>query len=265
MNNFTPLIKNISEKLDIPQPAKSRILLEIQADIEDSYDWFISRGKTEAQATEAVQEKFAPSADSINELTKIHQSNMKGWLDQMPNHMQNVWERVLFVIIMMVTVGIGIRLLITTSLTTNASIFIWPVLLTGFAIIIIGLVKVYYLYIKKDHNIRTLRNGLDWLLFLGGGSLSFAALGYYWELYRIGSLNLLLDTKLLYLINLQDEQFAGSIEIITQWLIKCSSMILGSLFVALLAALIWFVLLNKVIKIEISEAEVLIHVPSGEK
>jgi CubicO group peptidase (beta-lactamase class C family) len=40
VNRFVAVLKNLDELLDIPQPSRSRIILEISADMEDMYDHY---------------------------------------------------------------------------------------------------------------------------------------------------------------------------------------------------------------------------------
>lgn len=46
---------------------------------------------------------------------------------------------------------------------------------------------------------------------------------------------------------------------LTNWFIKSSSLVMVSMIVTIIAALIWFVLMNKVIKIEQAEAAFLLE------
>ncbi len=47
MNRFAPLLKSINARLDLPQPTKSRIILEIASDLEDMYQFYQSQGPDE--------------------------------------------------------------------------------------------------------------------------------------------------------------------------------------------------------------------------
>ncbi|MFH1754248.1 MAG: hypothetical protein ABIA59_00965 [Candidatus Latescibacterota bacterium] len=52
MSRFEGLLKQINGKLDLPQPTKSRILLEIASDLDDMYRVFIQQGMSEQDAAE---------------------------------------------------------------------------------------------------------------------------------------------------------------------------------------------------------------------
>ena len=50
MKQFTSLLKNLNSKIDLPQPKKSRMLLEIAADLNDMYNYYLAKGLTETEA-----------------------------------------------------------------------------------------------------------------------------------------------------------------------------------------------------------------------
>ena len=58
MNQFTPLLKQLNSRLDLPQPQKSRILLEISADLNDLYDLYVSQGHSREEAKQRAEIKF---------------------------------------------------------------------------------------------------------------------------------------------------------------------------------------------------------------
>ena len=50
MTRFRDILLRTSDRLELPQPVKSRILLEISADLEDIYDECVSRGMSGEEA-----------------------------------------------------------------------------------------------------------------------------------------------------------------------------------------------------------------------
>ena len=58
MTRFAPLLKSINDRLDLPQPTKSRIILEIAADLEDLYQFYQNQGMNESEAAQKAEEKF---------------------------------------------------------------------------------------------------------------------------------------------------------------------------------------------------------------
>jgi len=58
MTQFTPILKRINERLDLPQPTKSRIILEIASDLEDTFRFYLQKGLDEQESFQKAEEKF---------------------------------------------------------------------------------------------------------------------------------------------------------------------------------------------------------------
>ena len=95
MKKFAPLLQSINKNLDLPQPEKSRILLEIGGDMNDMYDLLISQGSNEEQAEQKVKEKFEMTKKSLSELVDVHQTGFRRWMDKLSAQAQSRWERVI--------------------------------------------------------------------------------------------------------------------------------------------------------------------------
>ena len=67
MSRFTGLLKRTAARLDLPQPTKSHVLLEMAADLEDLFAAYRERGFGEEEAARRVEEKFDASDDALNE------------------------------------------------------------------------------------------------------------------------------------------------------------------------------------------------------
>lgn len=258
MNKFTLFLKRINERLSLPQPLKSQILLEVAGDLEDIYEFYKNKGLNEQEAMQKAEEKLDLTDETLSELIRVHQSFYGKLMNRISEQAQTRWERI-FLILTILFVGVlSGRQFLSTHFFLQSSSFIWPILGIGCIIIVLAIVKFYDLYIKKDHNFKNLRTGLDSILFFGGASLLTGTIGYYIELYSAGGFGVLLESKLVFLVvttNGLDE----TARYIADWMIESSSMVMTSMFVAIFAALVWFILVNKVIKIEQLEAEVLLE------
>jgi hypothetical protein len=240
MSRFTELLKRTNERLELPQPAKSRILLEIASDMDDMYHFFIDQGLSERDAAVRVNEKFEVSDDALQELIQVHESPIRKFLSRFSDQAQTRWERVILVILVLFVAGFSGPQILSGEFFDQVSGFVWPAVGISFVILIITIQSIYRLYIKKDHNIKTLRSGLPWLLALSCASLLNGFAGYTWEMYRASM------------------AFAGSADInlvpIVQWGINSSAMVVASLWATIVAVLSWFVLMGKAKSIEIAEA-----------
>ncbi len=57
MKQFESQLKKINNKLDLPQPVKSRIVLEIAADMEDTFNFYFDKGMNEKDALQKTSIK----------------------------------------------------------------------------------------------------------------------------------------------------------------------------------------------------------------
>ena len=159
MNRFAPLLKSINARLDLPQPTKSRIILEIAADLEDLYQFYQSKGLPEKEATQKAKEKFDVTDEALMDLIQIHESILRRWMDRISEQAQNRWEHMVMILILIFIALLSSRAILSTRFFMNTSLFVLPIVGIAFFIIAKALEKGYYLYIKKDHNIRSLREG----------------------------------------------------------------------------------------------------------
>jgi len=258
MKQFTPLLKRINERLDLPQPTKSRIILEIAADLDDLYQLYLSRGLEEKEATKKAEEKINLTDEALNELVQIHQSLFRKLLDKITAQAQTRWERIAFVLMLLFLAAISVQAIFSTQFLSQASKWIYPVIGISLTAILISIPKFYKLYIKKDHQIKKLRTDLSLIFGTGVLNLVIGVMGYVMELYLAGSNALLFANHLAYIITTQEVGSAQTLGDIMTWMIKSSSLIMFTLISTIFIAFIWYILMNKVSKIERAEAAVLL-------
>ncbi len=241
MSQFAPLIREYGEQLCVPQPARSRILLEISADLEDLYAHYQGQGLSPEAAATRTRETLALSGEAIERLVRIHEPPFRRLLDLLSVQAQTAWERITLLVVALCVVVLTVREVLTTRSLVSTSHFVWPLAAIAVLAMLIALVKIYSLYLKQDHDLRRLRRGLDALLFLAITSLGLGLLGLLVELYltaiRVGS--------------------AGAQPYLPELLIRSSTLMIASMLVAVAVAVVWFVLLSTVHRIERAEAEVL--------
>ncbi len=239
MKRFSELLKQMNERLDLPQPTKSRILLEIASDLEDLYQLFLKQGLSRQDALKKAEEKFDVSDEALQELVEIHESTFRKLLGRISEQAQTRWERIILIALMLFVAGFSRMEIFSGNFFRQASGFVWPIVGLSFGTLVLAMQQIYKLYIKKDHDVKKLHDGLPWLLALGGASVLVGIYGWVLELYR-SVLLIMGDVQMMLLY-------------ITRWAISCSAMMIVSLFAAIMAGLAWFILTNKVKKIEIAE------------
>jgi uncharacterized membrane protein len=245
MKRFTEILRSAADRLDLPQPSKSNVLLEIAADLEDLFQHYREQGHDEEDSARLVEEKFSVSDDVLLQLSRVHRSAVQRWLERLSDRARSLGERILlFVIVLLTVTAVGMQLAGTT-LFRDTSDFIWPLAVIAAAALALSLAKIYQLYVRKDHHVRTLRDGLPTLMFLALAALFVGCFGLVWELFASMSAAAAGDTHPAIPFN--------------RWMFESTATLIASLLVAIVTALAWFLILNKVLRVERAGASLLLE------
>ncbi len=255
MKQFVPLLKKINEKLDLPQPIKSKIILEMAADLSDLYETYCAKGLVAEEAKVKAEEMLDASEETLAELAKVHTTGFRKFLDRISMRTQVTWEKIMLVLIIIVIAVSSGKAILMNSFFHNGSNFIWPILFSLFGIIVLTITKYYQLYIKKDHRPKKLQSGMNLILYIGILNIIIGALGYTFEMLVSGGKGSMFIAYFLIIIDTRSpEAFQLLIEI-TNALVKSSSIMMICILATITTALLWFGLMSKILKIEQAEAE----------
>jgi hypothetical protein len=249
MNRFAPLIRSTNDRLNLPQPIKSRVLLELAADMEDLYRHYREQGRPPPLAEEKVVEQFSFSDEALVRLTRVHASPFRRLMDGLSERTLALWERAIFLILTAFVAVLTLEVTMTTQPFSDASPLIWLVVALGAAGLIIAVLRVYALYIKEDHDVRRLRRGLDTLIGIGVFSLVIGHLTLLIELFRIARA----------VVDDVDRAFMGAVICV----LRTAPVMNLALLVAIGAGILWFFLSRTVARIEEAEASVLLAEGGG--
>lgn len=239
MSSFRDILRELNVRLDLPQPAKSRILLEIAADLQDLAQYYREQGMDEGSAHARAIEMCDLSDDAVAELVSVHRPALKRFMDGLSMRAQQRWERTALLLTLLCVVLIAGRQVALTDLTALASGFKWPVLGSTALIAFLGLHKAFELYVKRRHDPRLVRRRLDLILILTGVTLLFGIGGGAFELYQMCA------------AASADMDHAGYHVMLG--LLESASLMVICLSSAMLSALMWFALASKVAAIERAE------------
>jgi len=258
MDPFKTLLKKINDNLELPQPTKSRIILEIAGDLTDAYQTFQDQGMSEEKALEAAKQKFDLDSNSLNELVHLHQTSFKRWFDHLSTTAQTWWERLILSCLLIVVLVSGGITIMNIPLVEQASPFVWIIFILVIFACAVFLLKVYQIYIKRDHHLSRVKKGLPFLLFISGITLGFCVWGYYWQLYTFKEYGHILETKLIYLLHTTDSSFPVVFRLLIDWMIESSAFVMIGMMSTILVGLMRYFLMMKVSKIEQAEAAILL-------
>jgi hypothetical protein len=246
MNRFAPVLQKARDQLRVPEPTRTRILLEMAADLEDSYQFYLSRGHDEAEASRRAEEAFGSSDEALKHLARIHESGVGGIGDRISGQVGRIWEKVLLLVVLIFEAWFAINVLTQKGFFLFLSPFVWPIAGLALAALSVTIWKLYQVFSGSGSDVRQLRTGLGVLLFCAGASLAVAGCGFLFHMQRFFRVNWRQAPEALYM------NFAG-------WMMEISSMMTVGLLTAIFIALVWFVLSNLVKRAELREIEALLE------
>lgn len=247
MSPFASALRELSDRLSLPQPARARVLMEVAGDLEALRQALVDRGLSPEEAEDQALERIDLSDDAVRSLVQVHGGWFRRVTDSIGERAGSRWEAVLLTALILVGLLLSGSVLHAIPLAREAGASLAPVALAAAVAFGIGAWKAYVLWIRADHRPRGLHDGLGPLLgavvlqlFLAFAALGFTAL------------------TTVHAIRVAPEA-AGPTTF--HWLLEALATLTMSLSLALSGGLVWFVLLGKVAAIERSEAETLL--PEG--
>jgi hypothetical protein len=183
MSRFADTLRHINQRLSLPEPSRSRVLLEIAADLEGLYEHFSAQGKDDAEAIALALEHAELSDAALERLVEVHTAQPGRLSDRLSERTAAGWERVLLVLVALFALGLIGREIATLRLFEQASAFVWP--LTGVAVVGLALMlcKACQLLFRRGHELGSLRRGLPTLLSLSVLSVLVGGLGCLIEMH----------------------------------------------------------------------------------
>jgi hypothetical protein len=228
MSRFTQLLSGLDSRLKVPEPARSRILLEVAADMEDLGQEYLDRGVSEDEADAAVLDHFDLSEEAILELVRVHDTPFQRGLGRFSGQIESLWARLLLVILaLLVALGSGV-LLFRGQLYRDASALVWIVMpILGWGLWVAG---SHVRRLLKAGEIRrsTAGPGPGRLLALAASILGVTASGLWVELYLSG-------------LRIRDVPGEALIHLV-EWLYMTSATLVIALSGALVLGFLWFFL-----------------------
>jgi hypothetical protein len=259
MKKFHALLNHLNRKLNLPQPTKSRVLLEIANDLEDTFTFYKNEGLSDEEALNKAQEKFSLDDRTITEIEHIHRSLLNRWLESISERTRITWERILLICLTLMVVISGLYSSIHQAALFHTGNYAYILIILFSMAILLSIQKFYQLYLKKDHLLSRLRNNLSILLFLSSLSLVSGFFTYYLELFISGSYVFILETKMLAAIFPSNPEFIKVMKETIEWTIRSSAIMMLSMLLSIIIALLWFLFMQKVIQIEKNEIAYLLN------
>jgi hypothetical protein len=244
MNRITEKLRDTYDRLDLPQPARSRILLEIAGDLEGLKAHFLKEGHGEHEAEQRALDMCDLSEESIRQLVKVHAGGYRRFLERFSAQAQDRWEGGMLVAVLAAIALIAGRAIVSTRLIEHAGNLVWPILGLTFLAVILLLPKYYAVFLRQDHRVLRLRSCLVLVPGIAGACLLMGFLGFWLGLYALA--------------RRASQDFEETLPFVIHWLMTGSAMLMLCLLSVIVILVLWFILSKRIARIEEAEAAVLI-------
>ncbi len=248
MTDFAPHLRALSTGLMVPEPNRSRILLEVASDMEDLLEHYLAKGMDRDQAVATVQEHFDLSEEALRELTRVHASPFQQSLEGISGQARKGWERAVLLLVGLFVLPGLVFPLAKPAVLVDAGPLAWGLIPTLAVALVLGVREGAGLSGKNAlRGGRIPRLGIRTLpafslLLLG---LGFA--GAWLEFYRAA-------------LRVREAPQQALVHLI-HWLHLASATLVVALSGALLTALFWFFLEARATHLEERAAARLLEAP----
>lgn len=185
MNPVRAELRDIADRLDVPQPMRTRIVEELSADLHDMARELVVRGVPAEEAVQHALDRLLPTPDTVDRLSACHRGFYQRLADRFSDPARHRFERILFGLSLLLLAVIGAAVLASADLLRDPAIATLPLLGLGLATLGVVLWKLFELRVRKKHVSSRLQRGLGWLPALAVGAVVGTMLGLASELYAV--------------------------------------------------------------------------------
>lgn len=243
MSRFADVLRETAERLNLPQPTKSRILIEIAGDMEDFYGACRERGLSKEEAHREAVGHFQLSDEALADLVTVHTSRVRRFLDRLSEQGRSRAERVALLLVVVFVLTASGTEVAGTGLMGHAGPLAWPALLLAFGGIVLGIRKAWALWLTQDHDPRQLRDGLAVILAIACIDALIGFFGFWVEIQVLAQ---------------RLAAGAPGTNLII-WMRASSATVVVAMMSALICSLIWYLLAHKVARIEQAQVDYLLE------
>lgn len=131
MERFAPVLRRVDRELEVRDPERSRILLELAGDLEELYRAYRSRGCSEEEARRRAEAWLAPDEASLGGLRRLHTPLAGRLLDSLSDVARSRLETAAFTVLALGAVAAGLWGLRDTGV-------LWPPRPAAAAVLAVG-------------------------------------------------------------------------------------------------------------------------------
>jgi len=246
VKRFLPALRRLSAELPLPEPTRSRILLEMAGDLDALFEHYRSRGVDEDEAARRTEEKLLASPEALQHLIAVHTTPYQRLLSRAAGRLRWGFDLLLFAVGVVPMLALAVAVAVAQADTLGGAPLLWPLLLVAAAAAAISLAKAYQLFVRRERSTARLHSGVPTLVFLGVLGPVLGGLVFLLSLHDL-ALGLAMGT------------LAGpSQAVVAARVARDGTLLLLGLLLGFATALVWFVLVNRIATIEETDGAALL-------
>jgi len=183
MSGISDALRGAYDRLALPQPVRTRILLELSGDLEDMFRLYLEQGLPSEDAERRALESFDLSDEALAELAAVHCSPVRRFLDRLSLQSRGIVQRISLAVVAIGATLTVLNLATHTRILWDAGPFAWPVLAACVGAIVSAAAKLYQLYVLQDHRPRPTWRLLHLPMALAGAGLALGFMGMYGHVF----------------------------------------------------------------------------------
>lgn len=164
MGRFGRVLRRVDRRLEAPEPERSRILVEVAADLEDLYRAYRERGFDEAEARRRAVEWFDLSPEVVDSLRVVHTPWIERLLRRSGRSARGWIELGAAALFSLAAAGAGLSAVFRTGLLPSPSPAAWAIAALAAVGLGAGVARGYRLFVRGDRPRSGWRRGRHTLL-----------------------------------------------------------------------------------------------------
>jgi hypothetical protein len=243
MTSRYPELREVVDRLELPQPVRARVILELASDLADFESELMASGLSAEEARARAARMLIPSPDALSELQDLHRPLYARLVDRFADPARHGLERVALVAASVGLFGLALSRLVGTGLLDAPAPLTVAVLAVGFLVAALSVWKGFALYVARRHELKTLESGLWLLPIAAAAAVALAGVGLALDLYAVaGQL---------------EADLSGQAAVLVGWLQRDMGLLSTGLLTALAALGMWLLLSAGVAGVRQAEADLL--------
>lgn len=217
------------------------------SDLEALYEHYRALDLSEAEAADRAEAKLLASPEALRHLIEVHSTSYQRLVARTAGRMRWGFDLFLFLVAVAPLMAVSAMVMAGEDRPLEGGFLLWTLLAIGAGIIAIGAWKAFQIFVRGERSTAALNVGLFPLLFLGLIGPLFGLLGFLVALRRIGME-----------LGSAGAGAGASMQIIAREVAAGGTLFTLGALLGIAAAVVWFVLVNRVTAIEQAESGALL-------